>query len=127
MEIFTVFLEFQLLLFSLGQEGKPGCCFRGSVNCFSWLCVMWGFDVIQRDGVRGGADVTAAIRFLLHSITYNVPHAAVSLAGNRNKSACPGTEKCGGDGGAWLVGEQALETSHFRNNCVTKELAPTKG
>lgn len=105
MEIFTVFLKFQLFLFSLGQESKPDCCFGGSVNHFSWSCVMWAFDVIQCDGVGGGEDVTVAIQFLFHSITYNTPHTAMSLAGNRNKSACPGTEKCGGgDGGRAGIG-----------------------
>lgn len=52
-----------------GEEGKPGCCFRGSVNCFSWLCVVWGFDVIQHDSVGEGEDVTVLIVFRLHSIT----------------------------------------------------------
>lgn len=52
------------------------------------------------DGVGGREDVTAVILFLFHGITYNIPHTAVSLAGSRNKSACPGMEKCGGgDGG----------------------------
>jgi len=105
-----------LFLFSLGEEGKPGCCFRGSVNRFSWCCVVWGVDVTQRAGVGGGEDVTVAIQFLLHGITRNIPHTAVSLAGDRNESACPGTGKCGGDvGEGWLVAEQALETSRFRN------------
>lgn len=36
------------------------------------------------DGVGGGEDVAAAILFLFHGITYNMPHTAMSLAGNRN-------------------------------------------
>lgn len=88
---------------------------------------MWGFDVIQRDGVGGGEDVTAVTRFLLHGITYNVPHTAVSLAGSRNNSACPGTEKCGGDDvGGWLGGGADTEEVSFYR-CVTKELATRKG
>lgn len=43
--------------------------------------------------------MTVVIQFLLPGITYNVPHTATDLAWNRNKSACPGTERCGGDGG----------------------------
>lgn len=92
MEIFAVFLQSPLVLFSLGEKGKPGCCCRGSVNHFCWWCVMWWFDVIQCDGIGGGEDATVVIQFLLPGITYNVPHTAMGLAGNSNKSACAGAD-----------------------------------
>lgn len=127
MEIYTVFLKFQLFLFSLGEEGKPDCCFRGSINCFSRSCVMWGFDVIQCDGIGGGENVIATILFLLHAIIYNIPHTAVSLAGSRNKSVCPGTDKCGGGvGGGTAGGRAGVEDVSFYR-CVTKEVVLRKG
>lgn len=113
MKIFTVFLKFQLFLFSLGEEGKSGLCFRGSVIRFPGLCATWGSGVIQCDGGWGREAVTVVIVFLFHGITYQT-HTTASLARSWKKSDCPGTEKCGGgDGVEWLVGDQALRMFRF--------------
>lgn len=69
MQIFTVFVKFQLLPLLSGEEGEPGFCCRASLNFISRPYVICVFNVTQYYGVGVGEDITVVTWFLFCSIT----------------------------------------------------------